>query len=190
VLYVLPISEVAGKNLALGAAAQEIFGARGDAVFRSLVILAMFSAVNACHLMATRVLFAMSRDGLMSNRIARVNKGGTPAIALAMSAAVAAAFILSGTVDQILAVVAFFFVANYTVSFVSLMMLRQREPDRARPYRAWGYPWTTALSLVGSIAFLAGAVKSDTANSLNALAMLVASYPVYLVLKRFAIKVT
>jgi basic amino acid/polyamine antiporter, APA family len=184
VLYVLPISEVAGKDLALGAAAQEIFGPQGDLIFRSLVILAMFSAVNACHLMATRVLFAMSRDNLFSSAAARVNKGGTPTVALAMSALVAAAFIASGTVDQILAVVAFFFVANYSISFVALLVLRRREPDRERPYRAWGYPWTTAISLVGSIAFLVGAVASDTRNSLYALAVLAVSYPVFVLFKR------
>jgi basic amino acid/polyamine antiporter, APA family len=186
VLHVLPISEVAGKDLALGAAAEVVFGAIGDPLFRSLVILAMFSAVHACHLMATRVLFAMSRDGLFSKRAATVNIGGTPTVALALSAAVAALFIVSGTLDQITAVLAFFFVANYALSFLSLFILRRREPDAARPYRAWGYPATTALSLLGSVAFLAGAVHSDTQNSLYALLVLAASYPIFLVLKRLA----
>src|SRR5690348_18449380 len=54
--------------------------------------LAMLSAVHACHLMATRVLFAMSRDGLFSKRAATVNEGGTPTVALALSAMVAALF--------------------------------------------------------------------------------------------------
>ena len=184
VLHVLPISEVAGKDLALGAAAQAVFGALGDPLFRSLMILAMFSAVHACHLMATRVLFAMSRDGLVFKRAAIVNEGGTPTIALALSATVAALFILTGTLDQITAVVAFFFVANYSISFLSLFILRRREPDAVRPYKAWGYPWTTALSLLGSIVFLAGAVQSDTRNSLYALVVLAASYPTYYLLKR------
>jgi APA family basic amino acid/polyamine antiporter len=188
VLHVLPISEVAGKDLALGAAAQAVFGAMGDPLFRSLMILAMLSAVHACHLMATRVLFAMSRDGLFSKRAATVNEGGTPTVALALSALVAALFIVSGTLDQITAVIAFFFVANYTISFLAVFMLRRREPSAARPYRAWGYPWTTGLSLLGSIAFLAGAVESDTRNSLYALVVLAASYPAYLVLKRLALR--
>jgi basic amino acid/polyamine antiporter, APA family len=186
VLHVLPISEIAGKDLALGAAAQAVFGALGDPLFRSLMILAMLSAVHACHLMATRVLFAMSRDGLFSKRAAAVNEGGTPTVALALSATVAALFIVSGTLDQITAVVAFFFVANYAISFLSVFVLRRREPDAARPYRAWGYPWTTAASLLGSVAFLAGAVQSDTRNSLYALALLAASYPAYHLLKRLA----
>jgi APA family basic amino acid/polyamine antiporter len=183
VLYVLPISEVAGKDLALGAAAEVIFGARGDQIFRSLMIVSMLSAVNACHLMATRVLFAMSRDGLFAAKVARANEGGTPVIALFMSAGVAALFILTGTLDQVLAVAAFFFVVNYSISFASVFVLRRREPDRPRPYRAWGYPWTTGLMLAGSIAFLASAVASDTKNSLYALALLAASYPAFRLLK-------
>ncbi|MGA9772603.1 MAG: APC family permease [Blastocatellia bacterium] len=186
VIYVLPISEVAGKDLALGAAAQVIFGAHGDQIFRSLMIVSLLSAVNACYLMATRVLFAMGHDGLFASRVAQVNEGGTPALALLISTIITALFILSGTIDQVLAVAAFFYVFNYAVSFAAVFALRRREPDRARPYRAWGYPWTTGLSFIGSIAFLAGAVKSDTRNSLYALALLAASYPTFHLLKRLA----
>jgi basic amino acid/polyamine antiporter, APA family len=179
VLYVLPISEIAGSDLALGKAAEAIFGVNGDRIFRSLMILAMLSAVNACQLMATRVLFAMSRDGLFSTRGAHANKGGTPTVALFFSTLVAGLFILTGTVDQVLAVVAFFFVVNYAVSFAVVFLLRRREPDRTRPYRAWGYPWTTGLTLIGSVGFLAGAVASDTRNSVYALVLLAASYPAF-----------
>ena len=179
ILYVLPISEIAGSDLALGKAAQFIFGPSGDRIFRSLMILSMLSAVNACQLMATRVLFAMSRDGLFSTKGARANEGGTPTVALFFSTLVAALFIVTGTVDQVLAVVAFFFVVNYAISFGVVFLLRRREPDRERPYRAWGYPWTTGFSLLGSIAFLAGAVASDTRNSIYALLLLAASYPAF-----------
>lgn len=179
VLYVLPISEIAGSDLALGKAAEAIFGSNGDRIFRGLMILAMLSAVNACQLMATRVLFAMSRDGLFSTRGAQANKGGTPTVALFFSTVVAVLFIITGTVDQVLAVVAFFFVVNYAVSFAVVFLLRRREPDHPRPYRAWGYPWTTGLTLLGSIAFLAGAVASDTRNSIYALLLLAASYPAF-----------
>jgi APA family basic amino acid/polyamine antiporter len=186
VIYVLPISEVAGKDLALGAAAQVIFGAHGDQIFRSLMIVSLLSAVNACYLMATRVLFAMSRDGLFASQAAQVNKGGTPAFSLLISAIITVLFIVTGSIDQVLAVTAFFFVANYTISFAAVFALRRREPDRSRPYRAWGYPWTTGLSLIGSLAFLAGAVKGDTKNSLYALALLAASYPTFHLLKLLA----
>ena len=83
-----------------------------------------------------------------------------------------------------MAVLAFFFVANYTLSFVTLLVLRRREPDAPRPYRAWGHPLTTILALAASIAFLAGAIASDMKHSVWAIAVLVVSFPVYLLLKR------
>lgn len=179
-LYVLPISGIAGKEFAAGEAANVIFGRYGDTVFRSLTIVSMLSAINALHLMATRVIFAMSRDGLFTQRAAVVNAGGTPTVSLFLSAAVAVLFIVFGqTFDSVITVLAFFFVANYILSFISLFVLRFREPDKPRPYRAWGYPVTPALALVGSLLFLLGAIYADRQNSLYALLLLAASYPVF-----------
>jgi APA family basic amino acid/polyamine antiporter len=186
-VYVLPLSEIAGDGLAIGTAAQTIFGPYGDTIIRSLTIISMLSAINAYHLMATRVLFSMSRDGLGSHHAVRVNRGGTPTAALLISALVSVLFILGGKrFETVITVLAFFFVANYTMSFISVFVLRWREPERERPYRAWGYPWTTVLALLGSLAFLAGAVASDTRNSLYALLLLAASYPAYVLLRWFS----
>jgi APA family basic amino acid/polyamine antiporter len=183
-LYVLPISGIAGKEFAAGEAANVIFGRHGDTVFRCLTIVSMLSGINALHLMATRVVFAMSRDGLFTEKAAVVNKGGTPTVSLFLSAAVAVIFILFGrTFNKVITILAFFFVADYILSFVSLFVLRWREPEKPRPYRAWGYPVTPALALIGSVIFLAGAIYSDRENSLYALALLAASYPVFRLLK-------
>ena len=184
-LYVLPIDQIAGQDFAAGLAATVIFGRHGDTVFRVLTIVSMLSAINACHLMATRVLFAMSRDGLFFNRVGTVNPGGTPSWALLLSAAAALTIIVFGqTFEKVITVVAFFFVANYSLSFLSVFALRRREPEKERPYRAWGYPWTTGIALAGSILFLAGAIASDTKNSVYALLGLAVSYPVFWLMKR------
>ncbi len=185
-VYVLPMREIAGQTFALGVAAQRVFGAHGDALVRIVMIVSLLSGINAYHLMASRVLFSMSRDGLFTRYAAGVNPGGTPAAALFLSAAVAVAFILSGSFEKVIAVTAFFFVANYTMSFVSLFVLRGKEPHAPRPFRAWGYPWTPALALVGSLAFLGGAVASDMRNSLWALGLLAVSYPAYRLLRWLA----
>jgi APA family basic amino acid/polyamine antiporter len=189
-IYVLPMPKIAGANLALGTAAGEIFGKFGDPVVRSLTIVSMISGINAFHLMASRVLFAMSRDGLFTRQAARVNAGGTPTVALFLSAAVAVLFIVAGGLEQtrglfetIIAMLAFFFVVNYLMSFISVFVLRRREPDRPRPYRTWGYPWTTGLVLIGSIAFLIAAFESDRRTSIYSLLLLGASYPVFRLIK-------
>jgi APA family basic amino acid/polyamine antiporter len=186
-IYVLPIAGIAGDNLALGQAAQTIFDARGDIIIRCVTIIALLSAINAYHLMASRVLFSMSRDGLFSSRVIRVNKGGTPTTALFLSTVVALLFIVgSERFETVIAALAFFFVANYTMSFISVFVLRVREPELERPYSAWGYPWTTGLVLSGSVAFLVGAIASDTRTSLYALALLALSYPAFILLRRLS----
>ena len=182
VLYVLPMNEIAGNNFSLGLAADRVFGHHGDFIFRSVMVLALFSSLNALHLMGARVIYAMSRDGLFFRAVSRVNKGGTPTIALLLSAAAGVAFAIF-SFERVIAMLAFFFVTNYLLSFFSLFLLRRREPDLPRPYRAWGYPYTTALALVGSVAFLIEAIREDPTNSYLTLIALACSYPAYRMLK-------
>lgn len=186
ILYVLPISRMAGDPFVAGTAAAAVFGPAGDTVIRTIMIVSALGAVSACQLMAPRVIFAMAQDGLMPARVSGVNAGGTPTVATVASTAVALAFIATGTFDRALALIAFFFVANYLLTFVSVFVLRRREPATPRPYRAWGYPWTTGIALLGSVAFLVGQCVGDTRNSLWSLALLAASYPAYLAMRRSA----
>jgi len=185
-IHVLPMSKLAGEPLAAGAVARAIFGTYGDTTIRVLAILSLLSTINAYTLTAPRILYAMSCDELFHHRASRVNKGGTPTITLLFSTVAATLFILSGTFNTVLAALAFFFVANYSMGYISVIVLRRREPELPRPYRAWGYPWTTLIVLLGSIAFLIGAVITDKKNSLWALGILAASYPLYLIVKFLA----
>jgi APA family basic amino acid/polyamine antiporter len=183
-LYVAPLGAYAGATLAVGVAAGKVFGAAGDPVIRWLMLISMIAAINAYHLMATRVLFGMGRDGLFFRRAMEVNRAGTPVPALLVSAGVSVAFILSGTFEQVIAVLSFFFVANYSVSFISLFVLRRREPDADRPFRVPLYPWLPALTLIGSLAFLAGSIAGDPRSSLFALLLLAASAALFFALRR------
>lgn len=183
-LRVVTLPTIAGEKLAAGVVAQHIFGRYGDVVLRTLTIAGLLSCINSSILMAPRVLLAMSRDRLFWRGAAEVNRGGTPDVSLLLSSLLAAAFIVSGRFEQVIAVLAFFFVVNYALSFISFFVLRRREPDAPRPYRAVGHPFTTGLALLASVAFLIGAVMSDTRNSVYALVVLAISYPVYAITLR------
>ena len=190
-VYVLPLRAIAGDDFAIGRAANLIIGARGEQLLLGLLIVALLSAANAYPLMATRVLFAMSRDGLLSRRAAAVNSGGTPTVALVASTAAAIAFITVREFNALIEMMAYFFVANYAMSFLSLFILRFREPAASRPYRAWGYPWTTGFALFGALAFLVGSIVADLKNpdaahhySVWSLVLLVLSYPAYRLMRR------
>jgi len=183
-IYVLPLSEIAGQKLAIGVAASAIFGHYGGTIIAALATVSMLSTVNANSMIAPRIMFAMSRDGLVSEKVLKVNRGGTPVVTLLLSTLAALLFIVfSKKLEKVFTILAFFFVINYAVTFLSVIILRRREPERPRPYRAWGYPFTTILLLLGSIAFLVGAVMDDPQDGIYVLVLLAASYPAFLLLK-------
>jgi basic amino acid/polyamine antiporter, APA family len=80
--------------------------------------------------------------------------------------------IATGTFQKLVAVASFFLAANYFVSCLALIVLRRREPDTVRPFRAWGYPWSAAIVVIGAGMFLVGAVMADTSNAMVALVLL------------------
>jgi len=178
-LHVLPIERMAGQTLVAATVAGEVFGARGETVVRVVMILSLLSAASAIILMSSRVPHAMSEDGLFWAGARRVSTGGSPVVTLVMSALVTTGLLLSGTFDQVLAVTAFFFVLNYLLSFISVIVLRRREPGTPRPYRAWGYPVVTWFLVLGAVGFLAGNVIGDPLNTRWALLLLALSYPVF-----------
>ena len=75
--------------------------------------------------------------------------------------------------------VALLMAMNYLLAYLSLIVLRRREPATPRPYRAWGYPWTTAAAIAIGVVFVGGVAYSDVHNSMIALGLLAASYPLY-----------
>ena len=179
---VLGIGRMAGDPFVAASAGKALFGDRGDLVIRLLVLVSILSGMNACALMAPRVMLAMSRDRLLPGAFETVNAGGTPTVAHWTSIGVAAGFIVSGTFNAVLALCAFFFVANYLLSFLSVFALRRREPDTPRPWRVPGFPFTTGLAALGSVGFLIGSVMSDWGNSWKSMLLLALSYPVYRVI--------
>jgi APA family basic amino acid/polyamine antiporter len=181
-LYILPMKDIAGNTFVLGTVANKVFGSLGDPIIRSIMIVSMLSCLNANQLFCSRTLYIMSTDRLFFKPFTRVNAGGTPTLSLLLSTIVGIIFVL-GTFQTVIAMLSFFFVANYTLSYLSHFVLRFREPNLARPYRAWGYPITTGLALFGSIAFLIGSIVTDRKNARLALGLLVLSYPVFLALK-------
>jgi basic amino acid/polyamine antiporter, APA family len=187
-LYIVPMNEIAGNTFVLGTVANRVFGSLGDPIIRSIMVVSMLSCLNANQLFCTRTLYAMSCDRLFFRSATTVNAGGTPTISLLLSTIVGVLFLTISFLGEdafkrIIAMLSFFFVANYTLSYASVFVLRKREPEMPRPYRAWGYPWLTGIALVASVLFLIGSIATDRKNAPLALGMLILSYPVFRVMK-------
>jgi len=77
-------------------------------------------------------------------------------------------FVLGSVRNRELTMLSFFFVANYTLTYASLFVLRKKEPQMDRPYRAWGYPWTTGVCAVcNRVLFLIASLVPDLNNAFS-----------------------
>ena len=179
-LRVLTIPALAGSTLPAADAARIVFPAWGSVFVTVLSLLTLLSLVNAVLLGAPRILLAIGRDRLFAASAARVGAGGTPVGAMLFTAAAAGLMIASGRFEEIIAVAAVLVSATYAVNYIAVFTLRLREPGLARPFRAWGYPWTTGVALAGSLVFLAATVHDDPKSAARTAVLLVAALPLYL----------
>jgi APA family basic amino acid/polyamine antiporter len=171
-LAILPTPTLATSALPAGDAAQAIVGPRGGQIITILCIISLVPLLNAIMMIGTRIMFAMGRDGLLWSRTAEVNTGGTPGIATIGTTLVAVVLIATGTFERLIAMAAFFLALNYAVCCLALVVLRVREPNVARPFRAWGYPVSAAIVVLGALAFLVGALIGGTSSALVATGLL------------------
>jgi APA family basic amino acid/polyamine antiporter len=178
--HVLSLPTLAASTLPAADAARVIFPAWSGIFVTVLSLLTLLSLMNAVLLGAPRILFGIGRDGLFSRRATQVGASGTPRVALLFTAVGVAFFIASGKFEEIIAVASILIAALYFVNYLAVIVLRVREPDMPRPFRAWGYPVTTGLVLVGSLLFLIAAIHDDPPTALRAAGFLFAALPVYL----------
>ncbi|WP_165699290.1 APC family permease [Hymenobacter jejuensis] len=183
-LHALPFHQLTTAELPLAEVAARLAGVWGRRVMLAVAVLGHLGVLNSVLLMATRVLFALSRDRLLPSPLARVHPRGTPRAALLVALGLTLVLVATGTAAQLLAVTSILFVGYYTVGFAAVLVLRRTAPNLERPYRAWGHPFTTWLVLLGSVLFLIGNAIAEPGNTLLAAGLVAASYPIWRLMKR------
>ena len=131
------------------AAASVLLGAGAKEFVAVIIAFALVGSVNATVLGGARIGYAMGRDGAFMRGLGALSKGTqVPARALWLQAGFAIFLIATGTFEELvqLTSVAMFLLGSLTVC--ALFVLRRREPDAPRPYRASLYPFLPCLYLV------------------------------------------
>jgi APA family basic amino acid/polyamine antiporter len=183
-LYVLPMSKLAASTFAGGDAMALIFGERAGQIVTVLALLSLIGIINAVMMSTPRIMFALGRDGLFTTKADEVNRGGTPAIALIITAICTIVLASVGTFELLLAIGQFLVVFMMIVLIAALFVLRRREPDAPRPFRTWGYPYTPALMLICGVLLFVGYCISAPFPSAIAAGALLVSYPAFRFIKR------
>ena len=102
-------------------------------------------------LVALMVIDVMAEDIPPLRPLAERTAIGSPSRAVLLQGALALAFVLTDSFEGVLTYAGFTLTLFALLAVVGVIVLRVREPDRPRPWRTWGYPWTplffTAFSL-------------------------------------------
>jgi APA family basic amino acid/polyamine antiporter len=191
-LHVLPFERLAASPLPAADAARAWLGERGAQLVTAIAALSMLPLLSGVLLVASRIAHAMASDGLLPRPLATVDRRGAPVPALVGCAGVGIALIAvsGGALNVVIGAGALLAILSYIGGFLALLVLRRREPQLQRPFRAWGAPYSTCAVLAVSVALALGAVPGAPRESLIALGLLAASYPVYRLRHRAATTAT
>lgn len=149
------------------------------------ILVSIFSAMNAVVLSAPRVFFAMARDGVFFERLARVHpRFGTPAFAVGASALWAIVLTMSGRFEQLLAYVVVIGWMFYGLGGFALFCYRWQKPDAVRPFRVPGYPFTSAVFVLSAAAVVLNSLTVQPTEALIGMAVVLAGTPAYVVWRR------
>jgi basic amino acid/polyamine antiporter, APA family len=154
-LAVLPLDELAfakDNRIALSVS-NEIFGASGTVILAVLIMISTFGCNNGLILSGARVYYTMAKDGLFFKQTGKLNDNAVPEYALWIQCLVACMLCLSGQYGNLLDMVSFVVVLFYVLTIAGIFILRKKQPNIPRPYKAFGYPILPAIYMLMGLTF-------------------------------------
>ena len=185
-LHVLEVQELASlSGRLLDVVGERLFGVGAGNAIALFTIVSLCASISAMTLAGPRVYYAMARDGLFLPAAATVHpRFHTPAVAIVAQALWSAVLVSSASLSQLVSYTGFAVVLFAAVAVTALFVLRRREPDVPRPFRAWGYPWAPAVFVAASAMMLVNEIIRNGVTAIAGLAVIAAGVPVYLLFAR------
>jgi basic amino acid/polyamine antiporter, APA family len=152
---VLTMPEIASaeKDRVAVAASQAIFGNAGTLIVAIMIMISTFGCNNGLILSGARVYYTMAKDGLFFKQAGELNEKDVPGWALWVQCLIACVLCLSGKYGNLLDMISFVVVLFYVLTIIGIFILRKKQPDTPRPYKAFGYPLLPAIYIVMGLSF-------------------------------------
>ncbi|MGO8817927.1 MAG: APC family permease [Terriglobia bacterium] len=184
-LKVMTIPQIAATARVGATLAERTMGPIGATLVSVTVLISIVGAINGCILTAARIPFAQAQDGLFFRRFGRVHpRFETPAFAIVLQGVWTAVLVVSGSYENLFSysmVAAWIF---YMLSVAAVFVLRRKQPQLARPYRMWGYPYTLGAFMLVSVWFVVNAFVTTPGPSFTALGIIATGIPMYLIWRK------
>jgi APA family basic amino acid/polyamine antiporter len=187
-VHVLGIAGIAGSQLVAAGAAKAFYGDAGNVVISVSIFFSVLGYANVILMQTPRMYYAMADDRILPPLFKRVNpRTQVQEFALSfITAVVVASVFFLGTFERIVNYVMFIDSISLVTVASSLFILRRRA-EGAAPYAGFKVPLYPVVPLV-FILFLLGVtvnvVYTDPFPTLVGLGLLLAGYPLYLVMRR------
>ena len=141
--------QYAAEDRVATAALGQLFHSGGAFLMAAAILVSTFGCANGMSLAGARVYYAMSRDGLFFKSVGKLHpRYKTPVAGLLVQAVWTVVLCISGSYGQLLDYIIFAELVFYILTIVGLFVLRVKQPDAPRPYKAWGYPVLPAIYIV------------------------------------------
>ncbi len=175
---------LAGTLTPASDSAAVLFGGTGDFLITLGIAVSTFGFLNLTMLAPTRVYYAMARDGLFPERVARLHpRYDTPSVAIVIQTMWAIVLVLTGTYGQLVDYVVSADWIFFGAAGASLFVFRRRYPVVSRPagvFAVPGYPWVPALFVLVAVVMVGSVLWTNPVRSLLGFALLAAGVPAYL----------
>ena len=175
----VPLESLAGNELALARALEIVVSPLASTVVLVAAIVMTLAHQNVLYMSTPRIIQAMAVDGLAVRRAGEISKGGNPVFAILISWGLSVGLIIIGGFEFLLHLSVFFHLFVYVLLIAGVIILRKRQPDADRPYRAWGHPWSTLICLLGWISFTLFQTIVEIETAIYAGIMGAISWPAY-----------
>jgi basic amino acid/polyamine antiporter, APA family len=172
----------------IGAAVlQQIFPQIGGYLMAAAILISTFGCANGMTLAGARVYYAMAQDKLFFQSVGKLHpKFKTPAAGLVVQAIWTMVLCVSGSYGQLLDYIIFAVLVFYVLTIAGLFVLRVKQPDAPRPYKAIGYPILPALYIVIAVFLCTVLLRYKPQYTWPGLILVLLGIPVYLFRVRVA----
>ncbi len=178
-LYTTPIDELKGQIDVGLIAGRHIFGEAGGRVVAAFICIGLVSSISAMMWIGPRVTMVMGEDIPLLRVFARKTGNGVPAVALLSQLAVVAALLLMQNFEAVLDFIQFALTFSSFLTVLGVIVLRFRQPDLPRPYKAWGYPATPFIFLAVTLFVLTHLATVRPLQSLASFCTMLAGFLLY-----------
>jgi APA family basic amino acid/polyamine antiporter len=178
-LYSTPISQMIGQVEVGYISGIKIFGSMGANIIGIGIAILLLSTVSSYIFIGPRITQVMGEDHKFLKFLAKKNNNDIPINGFIFQFIISMVFIFSSSFEQVLLYTGITFIIPTTATVLGVFILRKREPELNRPYRAWGHPWTSGIFIVLNIWILFYTFLEQPFESIIGLSIVLTSLGIY-----------